>query len=334
VAAGDDHRHAVELDGRLHHQAVEVDLALDGAAVLVGRVAERDVDGPEGFLGLRDVVGDAGRGVEADPDLADVVGVPHRLQDPAQPCGRRPALDPDRAAATDLDPDGSVQGAEVGRDALPDDDPLGRALDRRQGHLTAGQRRHLAGVAADPGQPRHRLTAGHRRPQVGAGRRPDPNLTRPSPQRGQRLGPSPDRDEVGGHRAVPPSVGAVRRVEHAPDAGPLRRRLGGGVIQGRAGGAQHDVGGCHRGRGRRRRLGAAPGQRRERDDHRLSRAGTRGPGELRRDLGIGQLVDHDGQPLARPQPEVVPDHPAGDLLEGGHAVRHRPLSTVPRSTRW
>ena len=66
-----------------------MDLALDQAAVLVGRIAERDVDGPERLLGLGDLVGDPGRRVEPDADLADVVGIADLGDDRSQAVGGR-----------------------------------------------------------------------------------------------------------------------------------------------------------------------------------------------------------------------------------------------------
>ena len=90
MAPVDDDGHAVEFDGRLHDQAIEVDVAFHQAAVLVGRVAERDVDRAEGLLRLGDLVADPGGRVEPDPDLADVVGVADALDDRAQPVGGRP----------------------------------------------------------------------------------------------------------------------------------------------------------------------------------------------------------------------------------------------------
>ena len=63
MTAADDDRDPVELDGRGHHHAVEVDLALDQAAVFVGRIAQGDMDRAERLLGLRDLVRDTRRGL-------------------------------------------------------------------------------------------------------------------------------------------------------------------------------------------------------------------------------------------------------------------------------
>src|SRR4029077_17998616 len=153
----------VELDRRRHDQAVQVDLALDQAAVLVGRVAQRDVHGPERLLGLGDLVTDPGGRVEPDADLADVVGIADFGQDGPQARGGRAALDGDGAAVPDRDRDRRLEGSEVRGDPFPYDDALGRALERWQRDLAARERRDLAGVPADPGQPRHRRTPRHRR---------------------------------------------------------------------------------------------------------------------------------------------------------------------------
>ena len=93
MPAADDDRDAIEFDRRRHDQAVEVDVAFDEAAVLVGRIAEGDVDGPERLLGLGDLVADPGRRVEPDADLADVVGVADLGHDRAQAVGGGAALD-------------------------------------------------------------------------------------------------------------------------------------------------------------------------------------------------------------------------------------------------
>src|SRR5688500_16179008 len=103
MAAGYDDRHAIELDRGFHDEAVEVDLAFHQAAVLVGRIAERDVDGPARLLGLGDVVTDACRRVETDADLADVVGISGRLDDLPQRLGPGTALERHGSPVTDRD---------------------------------------------------------------------------------------------------------------------------------------------------------------------------------------------------------------------------------------
>ncbi len=127
---------------------------------------------------------------------------------------------------------------------------------------------------------------------------------------------APDRDEVRGHRAGPPGVGSVRGVEVAARPGSLRRRLGRRVVEGRAGGAQHDIGGGHRRGGRGRRLGAAPCPRRERHDDRVGAERQGRARQLGRDLDVGPVVDDDREPLAGPQPEVVAGDPLGDVGDG------------------
>src|SRR5688500_10231997 len=110
VPPADDDRDAIELDRRRHDEAVEVDLALDQAAVLVGRGAKGDVDRGERLLGLGDLVGDAGRWVEPDTGLPDVVRVDGLLDDAPEPVRRRPALERHGASVTDRDPDRRLEG--------------------------------------------------------------------------------------------------------------------------------------------------------------------------------------------------------------------------------
>src|SRR6476646_952696 len=104
----DDHRDAVELDRRRHDEAVEMDVARHQPAVLVGRIAERHVDRAKRLLSLRDLVADAGLGVEPDPDLADGVRVEDRIEDRSEPGGGWPAVDRDRAPGPDRDGDGRL----------------------------------------------------------------------------------------------------------------------------------------------------------------------------------------------------------------------------------
>ena len=304
-----------------------MDVALDRPAVLVRGVAEGDVDGAVGLLGLRDLVGDPRGPVQPDPDLTDVVRIADGGHDLAQARRRCPAApDVDRATAADLDPDRLVQGAQIGRDPLPDDDPLGRAFKRWQGDLAARQRGHFARREADPRPPRDRLAPGHRRPQVRAGGRRHPDLARTSPERGQHLRLLADREEIRGHRSVPPGIGAMRGVEVATHAGPLGDRLGGRVVQGCAGRTQDHVGRAHRLGGGWRRLGTAAGERLDRDDVRRGAEVQRGGGEGIRDLAVGPGIDDDREPLAHADPQVIARDPPCGRLDGVDVDRHRPAS--------
>ena len=203
------------------------------------------MDRAECLLRLGDLVRDPRRGIETDADLADIVGVDHLGEDAAQVRRLGTTVDLHRTPLTHRDAYRLLQGAEVGRDRLPHDHAVRRALQRRQGHLSTGIGRCLAGQPADAREPGHRLSALDAGGEIGSCRRSHAHLARGSEQVSQALGLAADGEEVGGHGPVRPRTDTAGRVEDASGSCALRGGLGGRVIEGRGRRAEDDIRCCH-----------------------------------------------------------------------------------------
>ena len=134
-----DERLAVDLDRRLEDDDVEVDRDLDRAADR-GRGAEGDVGGAEDLLVLEDVAGQDRLFVGADAELGDVGAV---VAVGGEQLHQRLALlsvgvDQVAVVRRSARP-GALEPADAGDRAVDDERPLGRALDRRDEPLAAGQ---------------------------------------------------------------------------------------------------------------------------------------------------------------------------------------------------
>ena len=206
---------------------------------------------------------------------------------------------------------GLRQPADIGHDMLDHDPPLGRALQRRQRDLAAGEGRDLAAVAADARQPAHGLASLDHHPHIGPRRRGDMSDLAARQPVAQPLGQLAQLQKIRGHGAVDPAVLLEGRVEDAARARLLRQVLGLDVIHRPAGGGDHHIGLDHgRGDGLRR-LHAALGPRRHHHDDRIGAEGMSGPGQALGDRGAGPRVDHDDDLLAGLGAHVVGDDAMG-----------------------
>ena len=183
--------------------AVEVDRDLDGAADR-RRGAEGDVAGAEDLLVLEDVAGQDRLFVGADPELGDVGAVlavrGQQLHQPAAVVAGRV----DEVALADGQRDRRVEQADAGDRAVDDQGALGRALDRSDEALAAGQVAEGASVAEFAGvdDPQPALQPDPQVAAVGAG---DPRLGAAVERGDDGPAAAPDLVEVAGHQPRPAS---------------------------------------------------------------------------------------------------------------------------------